>query len=70
MSSSGLEATLDVERLEHARLDGPPVTLAYLAEEKSYVILPSLLFILLLIILLSVGACRGTLPLPDSRAYG
>ena len=70
ISASGPEPTLNVERLEHGRLDGPPVTLAYLAEEKSYVVLSSLSFLNLLTLLLSVRTCRGTLPFPNSRAYG
>ena len=30
-------STVDIERLAHARIDGPGVTLAYLAESKTYV---------------------------------
>ena len=65
-----MEATLNVERLEYGRLDGPPVTLAYLAEEKSYVISSPFLFLLLLIVLLTVSACRSPIPFPYSRTYG
>lgn len=65
-----MEAALNVERLEYGRLDGPPVTLAYLAEEKSYVGSPPFLFLLLLIVLLTVSTCRSSLPFPYSRTYG